>query len=131
VNARVKETPSVTAFRRLLDHVHWYVIVLALLFVVTIRIDDITPRFVAQSSLIGLALPFFSIISIRRKNQLYEVLGLLTCITGFGIVTSGAGRSTIGAFGVGLFIPYLLLWISRPWVRKFCRFENEKPAVTA
>jgi hypothetical protein len=123
------------SFRRLLDHVHWYVLVLGLVLIATISFVEMTSRFFAIATLVGFAIPVFSVIAVRRNNSLYSTLGLLICLVGLPNVAQMAGSpdprgwAGLSAFGVGLFIPYLLLWIGRPWVRKFCGlYERITPA---
>jgi hypothetical protein len=124
-----------TSFRRLLDHVHWYVLVLGLVLIATTSFVEITSRFFAIASLVGFAIPVFSVIAVRQNNSLYATLGLCIGVVGLNNVYRMAGYpdpggwASMSAFGVGLFIPCLLLWIGRPWVRKFCRLdESTTPA---
>lgn len=114
--------------RRTLSHVHWYAIGSAIAFGVTIGLVKVTPLFVGVASLLGVFAIAMNVVAARRNNELYSLLGMTVAIVGLLSLRSFFGMPSISgaiaAAGTGLFAPFTLLWLCRPWVRKFCRLDE-------
>lgn len=127
-NTSNEVSQDIQAFRWTLDRIHWYAVVSALAFGFTISFIKVTPSFIGLASLFGTFGILMRIVSIRRKNDLYSGFGTIVLIVAILSLRSFFGMpaisGAIAAVGTGLFVPFTLLWLCRPWVKKFCRLDE-------
>lgn len=107
----------------MLERVRWVVVILALAFGITISLVKITPLFFGLSTLVGFLYVALFLMAVRLRDQLYTMLAIWVCVIGWNLVSQSVGPATkwggFAGVGVGLLIPFLLVWIWRSRVESF------------
>lgn len=114
--------------RHKLDYAHWYVAGSALVVGITVWYVKLTPLFVCLSALVGVFVIAMNIVTVRRNNQAYSPFGVLVAIMCLSSLHRAFNMpptaGLIAAAGILFLTAFTLLWLFRPWVKKFCGLED-------